>query len=148
MNCRLHLRYAFFALLLPMAAMAQIPGLSKPEPAPAEEKSEAPATIPIANIPLKAEEDERFIQEAMLRAQSSNKAGAMAKQLKDIQNSVSTLSQKSQSSKLEGVQISRLESLDRHWSFLNRELTQWQGRLQSVAKPLSEDAAELAARKQ
>ncbi|MFY8061128.1 MAG: mechanosensitive ion channel domain-containing protein [Arenimonas sp.] len=148
MNCRLHLRYAFFALLLPMAAMAQIPGLSKPDPAPAEEKSEAPATIPIANIPLKAEEDERFIQEAMLRAQSSNKAGAMAKQLKDIQNSVSTLSQKSQSSKLEGVQISRLESLDRHWSFLNRELTQWQGRLQSVAKPLSEDAAELAARKQ
>jgi small-conductance mechanosensitive channel len=148
MNCRQHLRYAFFALLLPMAAMAQIPGLSKPEPAPVEEKSEAPATIPIANIPLKAEEDERFIQEAMLRAQSSNKAGAMAKQLKDIQNSVSTLSQKSQSSKLEGVQISRLESLDRHWSFLNRELTQWQGRLQSVAKPLSEDAAELAARKQ
>ncbi|MEY3359517.1 MAG: hypothetical protein RLZZ537_1374 [Pseudomonadota bacterium] len=148
MNCRQHLRYAFFALLLPMAAMAQIPGLSKPEPAPVEEKSEAPATIPIANIPLKAEEDERFIQEAMLRAQSSNKAGAMAKQLKDIQNSVSTLSQKSQSSKLEGVQISRLESLDKHWSFLNRELTQWQGRLQSVAKPLSEDAAELAARKQ
>ena len=72
MNCRQHLRYAFVALLLPMAAMAQIPGLSKPEPAPAEQKSEEPATIPIANIPLKAEEDERFIQEAMLRAQSSN----------------------------------------------------------------------------
>ncbi|MEY3069878.1 MAG: hypothetical protein RLZZ456_1577 [Pseudomonadota bacterium] len=148
MNCRQHLRYAFVALLLPMAAMAQIPGLSKPEPAPAEQKSEEPATIPIANIPLKAEEDERFIQEAMLRAQSSNKADAMARQLKDIQKSVSTLSQKSQSGKLEGVQISRLESLNRHWSFLDRELTQWQSRLQSVAKPLSEDAAELASRKQ
>jgi small-conductance mechanosensitive channel len=148
MNCRQQLRYAFVALLLPMAAMAQIPGLSKAEPAPAEEKVEAPATIAIANIPLKREEDERFIQEAMLRAQSSSKAEAMARQLKEIQKSVSTLSQKSQSSKLEGVQISRLESLDRHWSFLDRELTQWQSRLQSAAKPLSEDAAELAARKQ
>lgn len=148
MNCRQRLRCACLVLLLPMAATAQIPGLGKPEPAPVEEKAEAPATIPIASIPLKAEEDERFIQEAMLRAQSSSKADAMARQLTDIQKSVSTLSQKSQGSKLEGVQISRLESLDRHWSFLDRELSQWQSRLQSVAKPLSEDAAELAARKQ
>lgn len=148
MNCRQRFCFALFALLLPAASMAQLPGLGKPEPAPAEEKAEAPATIPIANIPLKAEEDERFIQEAMLRAQSSHKAEAMARQLKEIQKSVNTLSQKSQTVKLEGVQISRLESLDRHWSFLDRELAQWQGRLQSSAKPLSEDAAELAARKQ
>ena len=148
MNRRHRLRYALLALFLPMASMAQIPGLSKPEPAPVEEKAEAPATIAIANIPLKAEEDERFIQEARQRAESANKAPVLEKQLKEIQKSVVLLSQKSQSSKLDGVQISRLESLDRHWSFLDRELTKWQGRLQSAAKPLSEDAAELAGRKQ
>ncbi|MFZ9311894.1 MAG: hypothetical protein ACO24O_10420, partial [Arenimonas sp.] len=148
MNRRHRLRYALLALFLPMASMAQIPGLAKPEPAPVEEKAEAPATIAIANIPLKAEEDERFIQEARQRAESANKAPVLEKQLREIQKSVVLLSQKSQSSKLEGVQISRLESLDRHWSFLDRELTKWQDRLQSAAKPLSEDAAELAGRKQ
>ena len=116
MNRRHRLRYALLALFQPMASMAQIPGLSKPEPAPVEEKAEAPATIAIANIPLKAEEDERFIQEARQRAESANKAPVLEKQLKEIQKSVVLLSQKSQSSKLDGVQISRLESLDRHFT--------------------------------
>ena len=48
---------------------------------------------------------------------------------------------------VDALPIRRLESLERHWRFLSRDLDRWHKELQAAIKPLSADAEQLAARR-
>ncbi len=131
------------ALVLLMAlapvAWAQIPGLpSKPEgnASPAE-----PATIAIADISLRADEDQAFLQNVVQRSSSSPQVDALKQELEFIRHNVDVANKRAPQDSLDGLTLSNLETLDRYLGFVDRELRQWQARLQAVSRPVSADAA-------
>ena len=137
-------RIVLLALLWPMAASAQIPGLtSKAAPAAAEAPA-APETIAIAAIPQRIERDQRLLQDIIERSAAAGTQAARRDELATIRRNADTLIRKTSPGNLRALPISGLVALERHLQFLDRELAAWQDDLQTAAKPLSEDAAQLA----
>ena len=124
------------------AGMAQIPVPSAKADAAAPAAAE-PTTIPIAEIAKRADEDEAFIQDVTKRSDGGARAASLAQDLALVRRDVEALDQKAQASHLETMPLTNLETLDRYLGFLDRELRQWQGTLQSAARPVSADAAAL-----
>lgn len=135
-------------LLLAHAALAQIPGLpSKPEAAatnPAELKS-----IPIAEIPQRADEDEAFVLELVERGASAStgKTAALGDELAVLKRNVAALEAKIQGDRLAALPLANLETLDRYLRFLDRELRASQAELQQRVRPTTEAAAEVVRRR-
>jgi hypothetical protein len=136
-------RLALLLVLLPgLPALAQIPGLpAKAEP-PASRPAE-PTTVPIAEIPFRADADDNQMQEAVKRSTSPERSAALAEELSLLERNVGELEAKALPARLATLPISNLETLDRYRGFLDRELRQWQADLQAAAKPVSSAAAEL-----
>lgn len=131
-------------LLWPVFAAAQIPGLT-PKAAPAAEPaSAAPETIAIAAIPQRIERDQRLLQDIIERSAAVGTQAARRDELATIRRNADTLIRKASPGNLRALPISGLVALERHLLFLDRELAAWQDDLQAAAKPLSEDAAQLA----
>ncbi|MFM6988768.1 MAG: mechanosensitive ion channel domain-containing protein, partial [Arenimonas sp.] len=131
-------------LLWPVFAAAQIPGLT-PKTAPAaEEAPAAPETIAIAAIPQRIERDQRLLQDIVERSAAVGSQAARRDELATIRRNADTLIRKTSPGNLRALPISGLLALERHLLFLDRELAAWQDDLQAAAKPLSEDAAQLA----
>jgi small-conductance mechanosensitive channel len=140
---RIARRLAFLLVLLPgLPALAQIPGLSTKAEPPASSQAE-PATVPIAEIPFRADADDNLIQEALKRSISPERTAALVEELALLERNVGELATKTQPARLATLPISNLETLDRYIAFLDRELRQWQAELQAAAKPVSSAAAEL-----
>ena len=142
-------RWACLPILLLMhAALAQIPGLpSKPEAAatkPAEAKS-----VPIAEIPQHADEDEAFVQDLVERGASAGtgKTAVLAEELAVLKRNVATLEAKIQGDRLAALPLANLETLDRYLRFLDRELRALQAELQQSLRPTTEAAAEIVRRR-
>lgn len=132
------------ALLWPAFAAAQIPGLT-PKAAPAAEQAPAaPETIAIAAIPQRIERDQRLLQDIIERSAAVGTQAARRDELTTIRRNADTLIRKTSPGNLRALPISGLLALERHLLFLDRELAAWQDDLQAAAKPLSEDAAQLA----
>ena len=135
-------------LLLAHAALAQIPGFpSKPEAAatqPAELKS-----IPIAEIPQRADEDEAFVLELIERGASASagKTSALGNELAVLKRNVVALEAKIQGDRLAALPLANLETLDRYLRFLDRELRALQAELQQGVRPTTEAAAEIVHRR-
>ncbi|HYN59478.1 MAG TPA: hypothetical protein VET87_07985, partial [Rubrivivax sp.] len=135
-------------LLLMHAALAQIPGLpSKPEAAaakPAEVKS-----IPIAEIPQRADEDAAFALDVIERSASASASttGALADELAVLKRNVVALEARIQGDRLAALPLANLESLDRYLRFLDRELRALQAELQQSVRPTTEAAAEIVHRR-
>jgi potassium efflux system protein len=142
-------RWACLPILLLMhAALAQIPGLpSKPEAAatkPAEAKS-----VPIAEIPQHADEDEAFAQDLVERGASAGtgKTAVLAEEVAVLKRNVATLEAKIQGDRLAELPLANLETLDRYLRFLDRELRALQAELQQSLRPTTEAAAEIVRRR-
>jgi small-conductance mechanosensitive channel len=135
-------------LLLMHAALAQIPGLpSKPDAAaakPAEAKS-----IPIAEIPQRADEDEAFAKDVIERSvsASADKTAALTDELAILKRNVGALEARIQGDRLAALPLANLETLDRYLRFLDRELRALQTELQQLLRPTSEAASELVRRR-
>jgi small-conductance mechanosensitive channel len=129
-------------------ALAQIPGLSPaPKPEASADKPAEVATIPIADIAARADEDEAFVQDVIKRSAVQRKATVLTRELAAVRRNVDGLEQKTPTGRLEAMPIASLESLDRYLNFLDRELRQWQSELQAAARPVSVDAAEIVQRR-
>lgn len=138
----------FLALLLASGvASAQLPGLPKAA-GPAAEKPVEPATVPIADIPKQIENDQRLVQDMMQRSLAVAGRSARANELATIKANADALVRKTSPGKLEGIPLSGLTALERHLRFLALELSRWQSDLQAAARPLSEDAAVLAQKRE
>jgi len=133
-------------LLMMHASLAQIPGLpSKPDAAvakPAEAKS-----IPIAEIPQRADEDEVFAKEVIERSASADKTAALADELAILKRNVGALEARIHGERLAALPLANLETLDRYLRFLDRELRALQAELQQMVRPTSEAASEIVRRR-
>jgi potassium-dependent mechanosensitive channel len=125
------------------AAAASI-GAAKPVTAP---PAAAPAAIePFAavDIPMRADADERFVQESMARARQADPADKLVPQLDAIATGIRKLSETFKRDELQSLPALRLQSLERHWQFYDTGLAAWRGQLQRITARYSEDVAELA----
>jgi small-conductance mechanosensitive channel len=142
-------RVGLLACLLPTLVLAApLPLAGKDAAATAPAKA-APEVVAPADIPLRADLDERFAQEVIQRSRGQGKAplGRLEKSLDALAQSVRTESQHYARDELKLLSIRRLESLARHWNFYSRELDDWRRELQQEAGPYTDDAAELARRR-
>jgi len=131
-----------------IAAGLSIPGLSAADtPAETTPKSTTPEPIAAADIPMRADEDERFAQDALVRARQKDIGRKLGPDLDVITAGIVSLSKASAKEDLKQLPVIRLESLASHWRFYDRELTDWRRDLDRVTTPYSEDAAELAKRR-
>ncbi len=119
------------------------------KPPAAAEKPAAPAVEPIApaDIAMRADTDERLVQEIMARARQEDPARRLEPRLDELANGVRRLSETFKRDELQSLPVIRLESLDRHWRFYDKHLAEWRVDLQRITGRYSEDAAELAKRK-
>ena len=131
-----------------IAAGLSIPGLAAAEtPADTAPKSATPEPIAAGDIPMRADEDERFAQDALVRARQKDVGKKLGAELDAITTGIDNLSQASAKEDLKQLSVIRLESLESHWRFYDRELTDWRRNLDRVTTPYTEDAAELAQRR-
>lgn len=141
------LKLACLALgLVACAAMAQIPGLSAKTDTAAAAPAQ-PATIPIADIAQRADEDEAFVQEVIQRSNADAKAATLKQRLGRIGRDVDDIAVKTQGNRLDKMTLSNLEALERYLDFLNRQLRQWQTEQQQAARPVSADAETIVQRR-
>jgi potassium-dependent mechanosensitive channel len=103
--------------------------------------------VPAADIPLRADIDERFVQEVMRRARQSDPSASLGPRLDVIAGGIASLSKSFTKRELEELSVVRLESLESHWGFYDRELQQWRRELGRITARYSEDAAALAERR-
>ena len=161
MDCSKHpplasrLAHAAFGVLLALAgtASAGLPGLSSMA-APAADatgaaaaKNAAPEPISAGDIPMRADIDERFAQDVIARAKGRDPSTKLGQRLDELTAGIVKLSQAMAKEDLRQLSPIRLESLDNHWDFYQREMEQWRTLLDGATSTYTDSAAELAQRR-
>jgi small-conductance mechanosensitive channel len=106
-----------------------------------------PAVIASADVQMRADADERFARDVIERSKGRDRTAGFETSLIHLGESVSHESQRFKRDELNLLSIMRLESLDRHWKFFQKELKDWRRELQQASSQFTEDAAELASRR-
>ncbi len=136
------------ACVLCLSGMLVIPAaLAQTAPALVETKAKGPTAIPVADIPNRADDDERFAQDVILRATTSDLTRDLIPRLASIERSVGEKAKLFESRDMRTLPVMRLESLDRHWKFDARQYARWQSDLRQASAPSGDDAAQLASRR-
>jgi potassium efflux system protein len=114
----------------------------------AVQKPVARASEPIAvgEILMRADADQRFVQEIVNEARQPDPADQLVAPLEALAADVRKLSA-TPKRRLESLPAIELESLDRYWSLYDDQLAAWRGELQRITARYSETAAELARRR-
>jgi small-conductance mechanosensitive channel len=150
----LSIRGALLALLLALpasgsfAAGISIPGLPTADAsAEAITKAAKPEPIAAADIPARADEDERFAQTVLSRTRPQDTASKLGGRLDEITTGIVNLSKTFEQENLQQLSAIRLESLESHWRFYDAQLRDWRRDLDRATSPFIADAAELAKRR-
>jgi small-conductance mechanosensitive channel len=118
------------------------------EPAGAEAAAADRAlAIAPADVPSRADADEKFLQSVQRRAQASDKVAQIERTLSSQVAAIEQLTELTEGSDLSLLSVQRLESLERHWLLHDRTLAQTRAALARATNTASEDAAELASRR-
>lgn len=115
--------------------------------APGTSARPAPETVAHADIPNRADADERFARDVIQRNKGRDPVEKLEPRLEALGKSVVEQSQRFKRDELKLLSVRRLESLERHWKFFGRQLDAWRRDLQQVTGQYAEDAAELARRR-
>jgi len=107
----------------------------------------ADAAIAPADIPARADADEKFVQAVLRRSQVDDKVRRFEQTLADQAAALSRLNELNASTDLTTLSVSRLESLERYWQLNERAVSQTRIELARATNSSSEDAAELATRR-
>ncbi|MGB5103269.1 MAG: mechanosensitive ion channel domain-containing protein [Steroidobacteraceae bacterium] len=144
----MHRRTGTLASLLPclLLGLAHSPAIAQDAAAAAPAKREIDAIAP-ADIPARADADERFAQDVIERAGQRDPSEKLAPRLDALASAVHELSRTLRSEDLHALPVARLESLARHWEFYGRRLVDWRRELERATGRYSEEAADLAARR-
>ena len=110
-------------------------------------KPKAPEAITLADIPGRADADERYAEEVSLRAARADPLGRLVPRLAAIEKSVAEKNGLFAYGELRTLPVLRLESMERHWKFDARQYARWRGDMQASVAPYAQDAAELALRR-
>jgi potassium efflux system protein len=106
-----------------------------------------PVAVAVADIPTRADTDERFAERVTIRAGDDDPTRELAPRLDSIADSVNRKLREFRPQKLRTLPVMRLESLERHWKFDARRFARWQSDMRSTVSPYAQDAAELARRR-
>jgi len=133
---------ACLCCVLPLSALAQdVTALLAPT------KPKTPEAIALADIPGRADADERYAESVMLRAANPDPVGRLVPRLAAIEKSVDEKSRLFAYGELRTLPVARLESMARHWTFDARQYSRWRTDMQGQVSPYAQDAAELARRR-
>ncbi|HEV7269196.1 mechanosensitive ion channel family protein [Pseudoxanthomonas sp.] len=110
-------------------------------------KPKAPEAIALADIPGRADADERYAEEVSLRAARADPLGRLVPRLDAIEKSVADKNGLFAYGELRTLPVLRLESMERHWKFDARQYARWRADMQGLVAPYAQDAAELALRR-
>jgi len=114
---------------------------------PAAPARSAPEAIAAADIPLRADADERFASEVIQRSQGRDPMEDFGPRLEALAAAVQRESGLFKRDELRLLSIARLESVERHWAFFGRQLERWRRDLKQASGQYTEDAAELSKRR-
>lgn len=136
------------ACLLVLACLLGGPGWAQAPATGAEAATAAPQArvqpIEPADIPARADADEKLIQAILRRSQVGDKLQRFERTLADQSAALARLSDLTESSDMTLLSVRRQESLERHWRLNERAITQTRAELARATNVSSEDAAELA----
>jgi small-conductance mechanosensitive channel len=110
-------------------------------------KPRAAAAIAMADVPSRADADERYAEEVTLRAANVDPLGRLVPRLATIEQSVDQKTRLFRYGELRTLPVVRLESMERHWKFDARQYARWRADMQASVSPYAQDAAELALRR-
>ncbi|MCU0921205.1 MAG: mechanosensitive ion channel [Burkholderiaceae bacterium] len=130
-----------FAWGAPSAAWAQAPAASADAPTAAEPRGQP---IAPADIPSRADADEKFAQSVQRRAQVPDKVKRLEHSLALQAAAIARLADLTDETDLPQLSVRRLESVERHWLLKERVLSQTRAELARATNTASEDAAALA----
>jgi small-conductance mechanosensitive channel len=130
-----------------LALFALLPGAAQPAAPAADAPVERGLDIEPADIPARADAEEKFVQAVQRRAQASDKVLRIEQTLAQRAEAIDRLTALTEGSDLSLLSVQRLESLERHWLLHERQLLQIRADLTRTTNSASEDAAELATRR-
>jgi potassium-dependent mechanosensitive channel len=128
------------------ATAAALVGATPPATAAATSVA-AVEPVSSAEIPMRADADERFAQEKITQAGQVDPSAKLVTRLDALAAGTLKLSETFKLEELRTLPAIRLESLERHWKFYNTQLAEWRGQLQRITAGYSDAAAELAKRR-
>ena len=140
-------RIGAIGLWLLLALPGLLPATALPASPGAEAAAERSQAIAPADIPSRADADEKFVQSVQRRAQAPDKLLGIERALSKQAEAIDRLTALTEGSDLSLHSVQRLESLERHWLLHERQLAQTRAELTRATNVASEDAAELATRR-
>ena len=129
-----------------VAALAQTGGGSSTNTSEARAQSIAQAITP-ADIPARADADEKFAQTVQRRVQGAAAVPRHDAALSELSAAVDALADFTDNADLTQLSVQRLESLERHWRVNERAIDQARVELARDTNAASEDAADLTQRR-
>ncbi len=135
------------ALMLLLGLGGSLPSSAQTSTSAAEAPTERGSGIAPADIPSRADADEKFIQAAQRRAQASDRVLRIEQALSRQAAAIDRLTELTEQMDLSLLSVQRLESLERHWLLQERTLAQTRTELMRATNVASEDSAELAKRR-
>jgi len=144
----MHRRVGSFARVLPLLALWwSLPLAAQDAAAPAGPSKSGPEAVVPADIPMRADADERFAQDVIQRSQGRDPTAKLQERLEALADSVRQEGQFFKRDEMQRLSIARLESLERHWNFYGKQLEAWRRDLKEATGQYTEDAAELGRRR-
>lgn len=131
-------------LLVAMALVWSTASAQDATPPSAEPSTSAIATSDVA---ARADADEQLADSVQRRVQGLASNESFAERLKALTASRDRLKTALRPVQLSALPLRRLESLERHWQFLLREMERWRADIQRAIKPLSTEAEALAGKR-
>lgn len=136
------------ALLLAGACGAGAQGLPALPPADsATPVAPAPVAIAAPEIPNRADDDDQFAQDVLHRADQRKALAALEARLVALDKSVRAQARLFGDSELNTLPVTRLESIERHWRFFDRQYRLWRADLRLISDQTLGDSVDLARRR-
>jgi potassium efflux system protein len=126
------------------ASVADLLTPSSAESTEPESTLEVIAPVAPVDIPTRADTDERFVQDVVVRARQPDPTETLRPRLKQMAAGVGDLAKVFQQEEVGKLPVVRLESLASHWDFYDRQLADWRQVLQEITARYSADAAQLS----
>ena len=142
--------HRFLKTLAPLAAALLLigaPAGQAKEAAPPKEGKPQVEIISTGDIALRADTDERFLQDVLSHASRKDPAEKLGPRLDQLAGGVAKLASHFKSDELLQLSVIRLDSLQRHWRFYAGQLDDWRRDLQKATAVYSQDAEALAKRR-
>ena len=135
------------SVLALLAALSVQPVLAQEAATATPPARKGPEVIKQADIPARADIDERFAQDVIQRSKGRDPTQRLGPRLEELDGAVREQSALFKRDDLKLLPVIRLESLERHWHLYAEQFQDWRADLDAATAPYTADAVELAKRR-